>query len=90
VNAGCAPQWIGETHLPDEITDVLRYGGVSGPTRVPPPWPQLGQADPKDTVGRSETRASRPSVLQDGELLAKGEDLELKRRSAPDGRDHYR
>jgi hypothetical protein len=28
VNAGCAPQWIGETHLPDEITDVLRYGGV--------------------------------------------------------------
>jgi len=29
-------------------------------------------------------------VLQDGELLAKGEDLELKRRSAPGGRDHYR
>ncbi len=35
-------------------------------------------------------RALRPSALQDGELLAKGEDLELERRSAADGRDHYR
>jgi hypothetical protein len=51
---------------------------------------QLGQANPKDTIGRSEMRASRPSVLQDGELLAKGEDLELERRSAVDGRDHHR
>jgi hypothetical protein len=37
---------------------------------------QLGQANPKDTTGRSEMRALRPSVLQNGELLAKGEDLE--------------
>ncbi len=35
-------------------------------------------------------RASRLSVLHDAELLAKGEDLKLKRRSAPDGRDHYK
>jgi hypothetical protein len=51
---------------------------------------QLGQANPKDTTGRSEMRALRPSVLQNGELLAKGEDLELERRSAVDGRDHHR
>ncbi len=35
-------------------------------------------------------RALRPIVLQEGELLAKGEDLELERRSAADGRDHHR
>ena len=33
-------------------------------------------------------RASRSAVIQDGELLAKGEDLELERSSAPDTRNY--
>ena len=114
MNAGCAPQWIGETHLPDESTDVLRYGGASGSTpglpgpeeaeafarpphdgvglhddeRVPPSWPQLGQADPEDTIGRSEMRASRPRMLENGELLTKSEDLKLESSPAPERHDH--
>ncbi len=44
--------------------------------------------DPKDTVGRSKPYAVPPGVPQDGELLAQGEDFELERHSAPDGRDN--
>ena len=30
-----------------------------------------------------------PGVLQDGQLLAQGEDFKLERHSAPDGRDNH-
>ena len=44
--------------------------------------------DPKDTVGRSEMRAWRPSVLQHGKLLPKGEDLKLESSPVPKRRNN--
>ena len=57
--------------------------------RVAPAWPQLGQADPEETIDRSQVRSFRAAVLKDCELLAEGEDLKLEGRPAPDSRDNH-
>ncbi len=44
--------------------------------------------DPEDTVDRPQVRALGAAVVKHRELLAEGEDLELERHSAPDGRDN--
>ncbi len=44
VHARCSPERIGKANFPDEIADVFRYGGATGPAFAGLPGPEESEA----------------------------------------------
>ncbi len=53
-------------------------GGFHDLHGCPPAAPDLGEQHPEDSVGPTEPKPSRRGLLEDGELVAEGEDLCLE------------
>src|SRR5579864_6753037 len=68
--------------MPSEEAAVDDSGGFYDPHRALPLPPHARDQHPHESVGSAETEPFWRSLLEDGELVAEGEDLRFKFRSS--------
>jgi hypothetical protein len=65
-------------------------GGFHDLYGIPPAAPYSGEQHPEESVGSTEPKPSRRGLLEDGELVAEGQDLRLEFGSSSEGGSNRR